>query len=253
MAPWLIPPVNSLLCSAKRVVVIGFQVHHCLTHFGLCLGTPMGVSSQCWRAPGTSLRWLGALILCWSVGLTSPAVMARPAEVLLMRHGHKTDNRANTNLSMAGFQRALALATALPTCFGQIHHILTFVLNPSSGKNARSYQSAVPLAISTGTTIRILERSEGQSEELGRQILRNPTYGNSRIVVFWEHRHLPELAAGLGWSSMPPIDNDDFDRLYQLIYSTSDQPTVRAFDQRRLLDGSQPCFASASTSITPQR
>ncbi len=101
----------------------------------LAWGLPMGVSSQCWNASGTSRRWLGALVLCWSVGLTPPtAVMARPAEVLLMRHGHKTDNRANTNLSLAGFQRALALATALPTCFGQIHHILTFVLNPSSAK-----------------------------------------------------------------------------------------------------------------------
>jgi hypothetical protein len=215
----------------------------------------MGVSSQCWSASGTSRRWLGALVLCCSVGLMPPTtVMARPAEVLLMRHGHKTDNRANTNLSLAGFQRALALATALPTCFGQIHHILTFVLNPSSGKNARSYQSAVPLAINTGTTIRILERSEGQSEQLGREILRDPRYANGRIVVFWEHRHLPELAAGLGWSSMPPIDNDDFDRLYQLIYATtSGQPTVRAFDQRRLLDGSEPCYAAAPPSSPPQR
>lgn len=215
----------------------------------------VGVSFQCWRAPGTLLLSLGLWALTCSLELTAPsAVIARPAEVLLMRHGHKTNNRANTNLSVAGFQRALALATALPTCFGQIHHILTFVLNPSSGKNARSYQSAVPLAISTGTTIRILERSEGQSEVLGREILRDPRYANGRIVVFWEHRHLPELAAGLGWPFMPPIDIDDFDRLYQLSYSTtSDQPTVHAFDQRRLLDGSQPCFAPAPPPPTAER
>jgi hypothetical protein len=84
--------------------------------------------------------------------------------------------------------------------------------------------------------------------------LRDPRYANGRIVVFWEHRHLLELAAGLGWPSMPPIDNDDFDRLYQLSYSTtSDQPTVHAFDQRRLLDGSQPCFAPAPPSPTAVR
>ena len=219
------------------------------------MSAPMGVSTPSWRTPALPLLWVGLLALCGWVGLVSPtAVRARPAEVLLMRHGHKTDNRANTNLSVAGFQRAVALATALPTCFGQIHHIFTFVLNPSSGKNARSYQSAVPLAINTGTTIRILERSEGQSEQLGREILRDPRYANGRIVVFWEHRHLPELAAGLGWPSMPPIDNGDFDRLYQLIYTApSDQPIVRAFDQRRLLDGSEPCFAAAPPSSTLQR
>lgn len=215
----------------------------------------MGVSSQCWRASGSPPRRIGLLALfCW-IGLTPPsATVARPAEVLLMRHGHKSDNRDNTNLSVAGFQRALALATALPTCFGQIHHILTFVLNPATGKNARSYQSAVPLAIGTGTNIRILERSEGQSEQLGREILRDPRYDKARIVVFWEHRHLPELAAGLGWSAMPAIDNNDFDRLYQLLFpTTSEQPSVRAFDQRRLLDGSEPCFAVASPSSTSQR
>ena len=215
----------------------------------------MGVSSQCWRAVGSPSRRIGLLALCWWIGLTQPtATMARPAEVLLMRHGHKSDNQANTNLSVAGFQRALALATALPTCFGQIHHILTFVLNPSSGKNARSYQSAVPLAISTGTNIRILERSEGESEQLGREILRDPRYDKARIVVFWEHRHLPELAAGLGWSAMPAIANDDFDRLYQLVFSTTtERPSIRAFDQRRLLNGSEPCFAGASPSSMPQR
>lgn len=34
-----------------------------------------------------------------------------------------------------------------------------------------------------------------------------------RVVLFWEHRHIPEPARGLGWNAMPEFPNDDFDQL----------------------------------------
>ena len=39
-------------------------------------------------------------------------------------------------------------------------------------------------------------------------MLSSPTYSGGLLVVFWEHRHLPQLAAGLCWPAMPPIDAD---------------------------------------------
>jgi len=188
-------------------------------------------------------------LLIWAFGVwffgscLSPA-QARPAQVLLMRHGHKGENRSITNLSPVGFQRAIALAAALPSCFGRVDHILVYTLDSTNGKNARSYQTAVPLAVATGSTIQILELAEQRSQRLGEDILRDPRYDDAHLVVFWEHRHLPELASGLGWSSMPPIADSDFDRLYQLRFaSRSSRPVVTSYDQRRLLDGSQPCLA----------
>jgi hypothetical protein len=177
-------------------------------------------------------------------------VEAQPAQVLLMRHGHKDPNRHDFNLSPQGFQRAQALSVALPACFGSVQHILTFVMDPETSKNARSYQTAVPLAVATGVNIRIMGDSRVQSRRLGEQILRNPLYRGRLLVVFWEHRHLPELAAGLGWPDMPPIADNDFDRLDQLTYANaSSPPQVRRFSQQRLLDGSESCVTSASLPL----
>jgi hypothetical protein len=62
------------------------------------------------------------------------------------------------------------------------------------------------------------------------------------VVLFWEHRRLPQLAAGLGWPAMAPIADDDFDQLVVLRYRPPlQQPEVRTYSQVQLLDGRQRC------------
>jgi hypothetical protein len=162
--------------------------------------------------------------------------------VILLRHGHKDTAETTYNLSPAGFQRALALAHVIPACFGAPSQITTFDLDPESSKNARSYQTAVPLAIASGVNIRIDRSSVADSRASGLRILQDPTDRGGLLVVFWEHRHLPELAAGLGWVAMPPMEDDDFDKLYLLTYQPeSGVPQVSRFSQSALLSGAQPC------------
>ena len=166
----------------------------------------------------------------------------RPAQVLLMRHGHKGPSPSDYNLSTQGFQRALDLASVIPSCFGAPSHITTYFLDPDTSKNARSYQTAVPLAVASGVNIHIETSAVTQSRAVGERILQEPRFNGGLVVIFWEHRHLPALAAGLGWPTMPPIRDDDFDQLYQLRYPPdSSGPTVIRFSQSGLVDGSQPC------------
>lgn len=66
-----------------------------------------------------------------------------------MRHGHKGSASNNYNLSAIGFQRAIALASVIPACYGTPSHIVTYFLDPETSKNARSYQTAVPLAVAS--------------------------------------------------------------------------------------------------------
>ena len=62
------------------------------------------------------------------------------------------------------------------------------------------------------------------------------------MVLFWEHRRLPQLAAGPGWPAMAPIADDDFDKLIVLRYRPPLQrPEVRIYSQSQLLDGRQHC------------
>lgn len=173
-----------------------------------------------------------------------PPVQSRPAQVLLMRHGHKDPTGHHYNLSPAGFQRAQALASVIPACFGTPTQITTFAFNPDTSKNARSYQTAVPLAVASGVNIRLDRTSLLDSKRSGERLLQDLALQGGLLVLFWEHRHLPELAAGLGWPAMPPIADDDFDTLYRFTYPQgSAVPLVTRYSQSGLLDGSQRCSA----------
>ena len=177
-----------------------------------------------------------------SMPLLAPSAKATPELVVLMRHGHKGPGGTNYNLSAQGFERAIALASLLPRCFGRPSQIRSFYLDPLSNKNARSYQTAVPLAVATGVDIAIDLGSREDSFRSGRNILTDPTVAGGRVVLFWEHRRLPQLAAGLGWPAMAPIADDDFDQLVVLRYRPPlQQPEVRVYSQAQLLDGRQRC------------
>lgn len=171
-----------------------------------------------------------------------PAARATPELVLLLRHGHKSGEAGNFNLSSQGFERAIALATLLPRCFGRPDQIITFEFNPTSSKNARSYQTAVPLGVATGVNISLALGSSDNSFRSGRHILSDPGFDGRRLVLFWEHRRLPQLAAGLDWPAMKPIADDDFDQLIVLHYRPPlSRPQVRLYSQSALLDGRQRC------------
>jgi hypothetical protein len=156
--------------------------------------------------------------------------LSQPAQVLLMRHGHKDPAAHHYKMSTA--------------CCGTPTQISTFALDPDTSKNARSYQTAVPLAVATGVNILIDRSSIQDSRRSGERLLKQSLLQGGSLVLFWEHRHLPQLAAGLGWPAMPPIADHDFDTLYRFIYSqASSIPLVMRYSQAALLDGSQRCSA----------
>lgn len=211
--------------------------------------------SEARRAAAAGCRpCLGGTVSFAAAGLlvalaASPPAPAMPEQVLLLRHGHKDGVASNYNLSPQGFARAIALAGLLPRCFGTPSRIRTFYLDPVSSKNARSYQTAVPLAVATGVNIAIDLASREDSRSVGRRILEDPGFDRARVVLFWEHRRMPELAAGLGWPSLPPIADDDFDQLIVMRYRPpSPVPEVRLFSQSRLLEGRQRCPSAATAS-----
>jgi hypothetical protein len=191
------------------------------------------------------IPWLGGFLLLLAAQvLAQQPVQSRPAQVLLMRHGHKDPAAHHYNLSPVGFQRALALASVIPACFGRPTQITTFALDPDTSKNARSYQTAVPLAVASGVNIRLDRSSIQDSKRSGQRMLQDPRLDGGLLVLFWEHRHLPQLAAGLGWAVMPPIADDDFDTLYRFTYPQgSSTPLVTRYSQSALLAGSQRCSA----------
>lgn len=189
-------------------------------------------------------------LLALAMGFLEPEPAgATPRQVILLRHGDKVaSGDGNDNLSLNGFLRSINLARLIPACFGSPTHIRTFFLNPVTSKNARSYQSAVPLGVATGVNISIALSSRDDSFLDGQEIRSEPTYASGHVVLFWEHRRMPELARGLGWASMPPIGPMEFDGLYVLRYDRPGQPPrVQRFNQIDLFQA--PCFRRARSPL----
>lgn len=198
---------------------------------------------------------LASALAAWCGSTGWPlAAQASPAAVLLIRHGHKDGNPANFNLSRQGLERSMALAGLIPACFGKVSRIVSYAFNPDTGKNARSYQSAVALAVATGVNIRVDSGSATDSRQAGQRILADPANKGGLVVAFWEHRRLPLLASGLGWAAMPAMADDDFDALDLLRYDTGTSvPSVLRFSQSQLLEGRQSCPIKPPAATSPVR
>ena len=98
--------------------------------------------------------------------------LLQSAQLLLMRHQHKDPAAHHYNLSPAGFQRAVALASVIPACFGTPTQISTFALESDTSKNARSYQTAVPLVVASGVNNVINRSSIQDSRRSGEWLLK---------------------------------------------------------------------------------
>ncbi|MEI7666614.1 MAG: hypothetical protein WCI65_11265, partial [Synechococcaceae cyanobacterium ELA263] len=196
--------------------------------------------------------FLPRLLIGSGVALLPLIALAEPAtglEVILMRHADKDVSRGDYNLSPAGFIRAIALARLIPACLGAPTGIRTYVLDPQTSKNARSYQSAVPLAVVTGVPIQIAANSAEKSFEIGRELRQHKGPASERLVLFWEHRRIPELARGLGWQGMIPIGPEDFDQLFVFRFAKPGAlPEVQSYRQSELMQGS--CYTQARSPFT---
>ena len=192
------------------------------------------------------VRRLVSLISLLLVSPGAPVLLPVAAmDVILMRHADKDVRRGDYNLSPNGFQRSIALASLIPACFGQPSRIITYYLDPVTMKNARSYQSAVPLAIATGLDISIDQTSRMDSFAQGQALRQAPSGTPERVVLFWEHQRMPELARGLGWDAMPKIANDDFDQLILFRFAAPGGiPQVQRYSQKELFQ--RPCYRQAA-------
>jgi hypothetical protein len=184
---------------------------------------------------------------------------AQPARVVLLRHGHKDlptgSQDSNYNLSSIGQRQALLLGERLPACLGlrpSSLRLASYGFNLDTGKNARSYQTLVPLAVASGRNVRVFADAEESSEAIGQQLLQDRDYDGTTLVIAWEHRRLPQLARGLGWRTMPAVDHSDFDSLWLLQYHQDDPvPQVRVESQGRLLAGCGSGAAPGRPGLRP--
>jgi broad specificity phosphatase PhoE len=139
----------------------------------------------------------------------------KPKMILVMRHGEKSDDPDDPDLTAAGQARAIKLATFIPQQFGEPDFIFAAAITRHS---ARPYETVQPLskATSVGIDATIADNDYGV---LAKELLKKDRYAGKLVVVCWHHGNIPPLMRYLGASagSYPsPWDHKIFNLILQV-------------------------------------
>jgi hypothetical protein len=176
------------------------------------------------------LLYITPLLFC------SIMAQANPAHVILIRHAEKSNGR----LSSKGESRAEAYVgyftgqpmrpkVGLPTAI--------YAFRPQGHKHdVRGVETMTPLSdaikIPITTTF-----SKKQVKALVTEIMNDPAYDDRTVLICWEHKHIPLIAAAFGVKSVPNWPKGSYDRTW--VIDLDDSGNVIGFENlaQNLLPG----------------
>ena len=158
--------------------------------------------------------------------------VARPAQIILLRHAEKPADPDDSHLSPAGVQRAERLVPFImkdPAMARFGSPVAVFASQTTKHDNGqRSQETVAPLAKALKLQVQTPFRSNGYAA-LAKLILGNPAYAGKTVLICWTHEEIPKLAAALGVKPRPPKWKDSvFDRVYVISYGDG-KPSLATF------------------------
>lgn len=141
--------------------------------------------------------------LALTLAILAPlAQAAEPAVIYVVRHGEKTANDGDPDLSAQGRSRATNIATILRK---------TGIVQVYTSKTARTRQTAAPTAALLG--VPVMEYDARQPETMVEGL---KAAGGNALVVGHSNT-VGKLVTLLGGEPGATVGDDEYDRLYQLI------------------------------------
>jgi phosphohistidine phosphatase SixA len=131
--------------------------------------------------------------------------------VVAVRHAEKVDESADPDLTEAGRARARDLAAMLADAGIEAVYSTDFI---------RTRDTARPLADALGLELRIYDGKKLQA--LATELTASPV----RALVVGHSNTTPKLVEFLDGDPGPPIENDEYDRLYLVVIPESGRPTT---------------------------
>ncbi|MCE5316788.1 MAG: histidine phosphatase family protein [Parachlamydia sp.] len=154
-----------------------------------------------------------------------------PAQVIIIRHGEKPSK--GNGLSLKGEQRADALVAffqgnAEVLQFGVPAAI--FAEQPESdGKHERPLLTITPLS----DALNLVPNTSFSKKDitgLTDEIKNNTVYEDKMVLICWEHKEIPSIAATLGANSAPSKwSGKVYDRVWLITYDTGKSSTKTDF------------------------
>ncbi|MBZ2209486.1 SixA phosphatase family protein [Massilia soli] len=146
-------------------------------------------------------RLLAAAALALAM-LAPAASAAEPSVIYVVRHGEKTGNDGDPDLTAKGRIRAANIATMLKH---------TGIRRIYTSKTARTRQTAAPAAALLG--LPVSEYDARQPEEMVEQL----RLAGGNALVVGHSNTVGKLVSLLGGQPGSAIGDDEYDRLYQLV------------------------------------
>lgn len=185
-----------------------------------------------------------AIAVLMGVSFRAEAV---PKNVIIIRHGNKTPGEMHLNLE--GYERA----AALPYYFAKtplynnppIAHVFAAGLSDldKPDESIRPIETCTPTADYLKLPLNI-DFKHTQNKELAQEILTNPKYNNSTVLICWEHWNIRPLEIALGAEDLGHWKGDVFDQVYLLTYTPGNpKPTIQVILQK-LMFGDRATFSS---------
>lgn len=150
--------------------------------------------------------------LALTLAMLAPiAQAAEPAVIYVVRHGEKTGNDGDPDLTAQGRLRASNIAAILKK---------TGIRQVFTSKTARTRQTAAPTAALLGLPVK--EYDARQPEKMVEEL---KTAGGNALVVGHSNT-VGKLVTLLGGEAGTAVGDDEYDRLYQLIVGADGSVTT---------------------------
>jgi hypothetical protein len=174
---------------------------------------------------GTKLKLIGLAVVTLStlVGpISAQTPVSTPAHIILIRHAEKPADSEDPHLSKAGVKRAQALVSFItrdPQMTSLGRPVAVFATQTTKDDNGqRTQETVAPLATALGLSVQTPYHGKDYAD-LAKLILSTAAYAGKTVVVCWNHEAIPELAAALGVTPMPPKWRGSvFDSVYVISY-----------------------------------
>ncbi len=178
------------------------------------------------------MKLFGAILIFLAAFQVS---LARPAEIILLRHAEKPPDESNVHLSATGKERARAIVqffTTTPALTTNGPPAALFAARPVSRRHStRPAETLEPLAKHLKLPILMPDTSR-EYAALARRVLNDPEYDGKTVVICWTHDYLPQLAGAFGVKP-GPWKSHVFDRVWVIRYR-GEKASLKDLPQRLL-------------------
>ena len=165
---------------------------------------------------------IGVLLSVLLMAVTSEHSFASPAQVIIIRHAEKPPT--GNDLSAQGYQHAQELVPYFESNSDVTQYgtpVAIYAMAPGGDDPAnRAIETVTPLA--NALSLQVLSPfTRLEFAPVVNAIMTNPAYDGKMVLVCWEHKAIPGLAAQFGVSPTPSKWNgSDFTTVFRIDFTS---------------------------------